>query len=195
VKCASFRWHASCSYRSTVLLATGFFILVLRAIGLEITKYRLEIKLTMMEYSTLLPIAFSASSNWCLFLDPTALAVRYYTVIQSLLDCCGPSYLVRQLGMPVVEFVLWVRNSILDTILLCWSSWSLVNQLYDAAIVSLVGNPSALLLSLLTRMELRCNRSPAPILLLLLLLSNSAALFFVVSFRFYYQLWAIDRIN
>jgi len=64
--------------------------------------------------------------------------------------------------MPVVEFVCGeFRNSILDTYSFdlrdpIINTDDLVNRL-------LMSNSSALLLSLLTHMELRCNRSPAPL--------------------------------
>ena len=84
----SFRYRRTASFRSTALLATAFFCS---------PRYRVrdkpnididsdQIKSTMVLYSSLRsePLG-NGPYSWI----STASAVRYYTVIQSLLDCCG----------------------------------------------------------------------------------------------------------
>ena len=102
-----------------------------------------------------------------------------------------PSYLVRQLGVALVEFLVWRHTK------LTRSSRSLVNRLYDSnpcsdRISLSMGNPSALLFSLLYGAPAnRLNRLQTLWCIIFFccffLLSNSAALC--------YRLWAfrIDR--
>jgi len=69
----------------------------------QIYRFKYQIKSTMMEYSLLRVSCYFAYrvTSWI----PTASAVRYYTVIQPCFGCCGSLYLVRQLGVALVEFV------------------------------------------------------------------------------------------
>jgi len=112
VKHVSFRWHAS--FRSTVLLATAFFVLVLRAIGLEIIKYRFKnIKSTMI-----IVFYFKDGTAYRRFDSsiPTASVDRYYTVIQTSNGCRG-SLLSCQATWHACCWVCAMedRKSILDT--------------------------------------------------------------------------------
>jgi len=74
-----------------------------------------------------------------------------------------PSYLVRQIGLPVDEFVLWeFRNSTL-TLTLDLRDLLLIDCAADRFGRITVDEHSMLSCSVCC-MELRCNRSPAPML-------------------------------
>jgi len=89
-------------YRSTVLLATAFFCS---------PRYRVGDTLLVLWLNWIISSKLLSIWRWYSYrrFDPSipiASVVRYYTEIQSLtLTAVVPSYLVRQLGMPVVEFV------------------------------------------------------------------------------------------
>ena len=73
-------------FRESVLLATTFFTLVLRSIGLELAS-TVNRKIDNDDNALLRAprSVLLATDAWI----PTASVVRYYTVIQSLLECCG----------------------------------------------------------------------------------------------------------
>jgi len=137
------------SFSLTVSCATCDSLLyVLRAIGLEITKCRFESN-QIDNDGILCSIAFSASSNWCFLL---------YS------DCLGRQVLHGNTDVQRLPWFPLILSAILLCLLLRLCSGGskidtrhsldlcdLVNQLYDTSIRTslLMGNPSALLFSLL----------------------------------------------
>jgi len=117
------------------------------------------IKLTMMIRSTRsCSVLVATDRSSCI---PTASVDRCYTVMQTF-NGCGGSLLSCQATWYASWWVCAMedRKSILFTHSYPWSSWSFVNQLHDALIRTslLMGDPSALLFSLLYGAPANCYR-------------------------------------
>jgi len=149
----------------------------------------IKIKSTMMECSTLLRIQSFLAMNCLLgyrLLRPLG-TTQWYSLY---LTAVVPSYLVSDLAVPLVEVVQWrIDLNRYSTLTLLVDLRDLVNRLYDASVVSLCRWALvALLLSFSYVVELRRNRSPAPILLVYYFLLLFLLLLSIVTV-------SIDRIN
>jgi len=157
-------------------------------------KYQFENQIdndgSLLRVSRTSRIAFSAMGNWTGFRLLRSLGAAQRCSRQTA--AAVPSYLVRRLGVPVVEFVQW-------SFTLTWSSRSLVNRLYgsNASVVSLCRWAlNALLLCFFL-----CNGAPAQsiagsnAMMYYLFLVDSFSCYRLWAFRVSRRLVSIDRIN